>query len=311
MRFVFILILAVLLLPVRSVAEPEKVYVGMYVVNINELDTKAGTYLGDFYVWFRWTGALSPTSFEIMNGTETTKERNYYSVTNGVKYAVYRCQSKLSRVFAFDAFPLDSHELTIEVEDGQHEIANFVYVADTLNSKVHPDLRLAGWQTGPGKCHVRLWTYPTNYGDPAQPPDYKAGYSRFVMAIPIKHEGLGVYLKAFLPLFISVAIALLALFVPPDQLEVRVGLAVAGVFGAVSSQLVVAGNLPETPTLTLSDKVHIASLSFVFLTLVVSCISFTFVSKEKLPQAARIDRFARLAIPLAYIAAIIAVSVLR
>ena len=36
MRFVCILIVAVLLMPARSVAQPEKVYVGMYVVNITE-----------------------------------------------------------------------------------------------------------------------------------------------------------------------------------------------------------------------------------------------------------------------------------
>lgn len=291
---------------------PERIEVGTFVNAINELDLKTGTYLADFYLWFRWKGELGPDSFEIMNGTETTKEKVYSSTPDGVKYAVYRCQSKLSGTFNFEKYPLDNHLLSIEVEDSAHSAKELVYVPDVSNSKRQPGMALSGWELGPLRCRVISWTYPTNYGDPALPANYQEPYSRFQIQIPIHHAGVGIYLKTFLALFISVAIAFLCLFIPATQLEARLGLGVAAVFGAVSSQVLAQQNLPETPHFTLADKLHVISYFFIFLALAGSCVAFYFCEKKEAPEVAdRYDCLTRVALPLLFVVTVALVTALR
>lgn len=293
-------------------AAPQRVAIGTFVNNVHQLDLKSGTYSADFYLWFRWTGNLDPDSFEIMNGSETTKEKVYTSTVKGTRYAVYRCQSKLAATFDFRSYPLDGHKLRIEVEDSAHNAKELVYEADLPNSKRRPDMQISGWDLGPLEAGVRPFVYPTNYGDPALPPDYQEPYSRFEISLPIHHAGVGIYLKTFLPLFISAAIAFLSLFLTATELEGRLGLTVAAVFGAVSSQVLTAQNLPETPHFTLADKLHVASYFFIFLALVVTCVSFYLHEKKGAAEVAlRYDRWSRFVLPGLFVVTVALTTALR
>ena len=303
-----------------ATSQAQRMAVGIFVVGIDELYLKSGTYLGDFYLWFHWEGDYGPEEFEVMNGRETVKERVYppdaqgttYQLVNGVKYAVYRVQTRLHRSFDFRGYPLDQHTLTIEVEDGAHNTRELRYAVDSRNpSGIQPGIQLMGWEVGKLETHVKSWLYPTNYGDPALPPTYQERYSRYVAEIPIRHAGFGIFFKVFLPLFISVAIGFLAVFVAPDALEVRVGLGVAAVFGAVSNLLVVAGNLPETPQFTLSDNLHLSGLFFIFLSLVISCIAYWFVQREREKTAVRLDHWSRVLLPGIYTFLVICFTAFR
>jgi hypothetical protein len=68
-----------------------------------------------------------------------------------------------------------------------------------------------------------------------------------------------------------VAIAFLTFLIEPIDLDPRFGVGIAGIFGAVSSMIVVSSNMPENPYFTMSDQIHFASLAFIFLTIFVSC----------------------------------------
>lgn len=285
----------------QGAAKPQVVKVGVFVVNISELDLKAGTYVVDCYVWFLWKGKLSPSSFEIMNGSETTKERNFYQSYGNLKYAVYRCRSTLSSSFDFTAYPLDRHTLNMHIEDAQYDERELVYEADRANSKMAPEVSLSGWQVEPLLGTVRTWVYPTTYGDPTLTAGHESRYSRLVVDIPIHHSSWAIYLKSFLALFISVGIAFLAVFIYPSELEARLGLGVAAVFGAVSSQILIAQNLPETPAFTLADRIHIAAYFFIFLALTISVFAYYLCEKrDKAEVAVRCDRWSRILLPAGF-----------
>ncbi len=49
-------------------AQPERVDVGVYLVDISNVDQTKCTYTANFYIWFRWRGKVDPRNFEIMNG---------------------------------------------------------------------------------------------------------------------------------------------------------------------------------------------------------------------------------------------------
>ena len=126
-----------------------------------------------------------------------------------------------------------------------------------------------------------MQTYETNYGEPLIASGEQSTYSRFVFYIPIKHAGADlIYFKTFIGVFISVAIAYLSFLIDPQDLDPRFGVGVAGIFGAVSSMIVVSSNMPENPYFTLSDKIHFVSLGFIFLSIFTSCVVLQISKKE-------------------------------
>ncbi|HEX8243394.1 MAG TPA: hypothetical protein VF541_07865, partial [Longimicrobium sp.] len=47
-------------------AQPQRAWMGVYVVDLSGFDLKSGTYDADFYLWVRWSGPRDPTGFEVM-----------------------------------------------------------------------------------------------------------------------------------------------------------------------------------------------------------------------------------------------------
>ena len=257
----------------KTASAPVPVEIGIYLLDVYDLDLKNSSYVADFYIWLRWKGELDPRKFELMNGELDVKENPDEQKIGDINYVSYRVRGKFRAPFDFREFPLDEQKLTIEIEDASNDAAMLEYVADLANMSAAPQVNLSGWElAGTPSYKVVEHVYETNYGNPRRPPDQKATYSRFVVDIPIKHGGNElIYLKTFIGLFISVAIAFLTFLIEPIDLDPRFGVGIAGIFGAVSSMIVVSSNMPENPYFTMSDQIHFTSLAFIFLTIFVSC----------------------------------------
>lgn len=128
--------------------------------------------------------------------------------------------------------------------------------------------------------------------------------------VPIKHAGNElIYLKTFIGLFISVAIAFLTFFVEPTDLDPRFGVGIAGIFGAVSSLIVVSSNMPENPYFTLSDQIHFLSLGFIFLSIFVSCAVLRICKRGHTELSRKIDVIAGAALAICYVATVTVLSI--
>jgi hypothetical protein len=281
---------------------PEKVTIGVYLLDMSDLDTKRCTYAADFYIWLRWHGDVDPREFEIMNGHLDVRGKVHpdYKEIGGTKYVSYRCRALLHSNFDFANYPWDRQELSIEIEDADHDRNTLIYVADEEGTSCHPDLKLQDWQVGPLRCYVWDDAYDTGYGSPARRPGEKAVYSRFSVVLPIRHAGMAVYLKTFLVLFISVATAFLTFLIHPNHLEARFGVSVPGIFGAVTGYVLVAGRLPDAAGLSLADRVHYLGILFIFLSLLESCASVKLWFDKREKQALRLDRWTLAALVLSF-----------
>ncbi len=285
-------------------SQSTEVYIGLYPNDVYGLDLQKCSYVIDCYVWLRWKGEGDPTQFEFMNGNMDLKEHPDNKDVNGLKYVSYHCRGIFHTRFDFRNYPLDNHELIVEIEDTDHDIGEQTYVPDLANLIRLPTVDVAGWSSGPPRFSVRRVVYNTNYGNPARAADALATYSRFQMAIDIHRAGASIFLKTFLGLFISVAIAFLAFLIKPTDLDPRFGVGVAAIFGAVSSEIVVLSNLPDMPYFTLADKIHMVSLFFVFLSLLQSCVSLRLVHSGKHHRSNVLDRISLVGFPLTYAACI-------
>ncbi|HET6763661.1 MAG TPA: hypothetical protein VFH27_08310 [Longimicrobiaceae bacterium] len=296
--------------PAAAPAGPERVVMGMYVVDVPSFELKSSTYSADFYLWVRWNGARDATGYEIMNGSGEACVLGLARAQGAEHYAVYRCHYQFHGNFDLRDYPLDKHELTVQVEDKALTQGELVYVPDVANTSLDSGISIPGWDVGRPRMWVRTHNY-TALGDPTYPHGTRTPYSRLVLAIPISRSGSATYLKSFLVMFLSVGVGLLASALHSEHVEARLGIGVASIFGVVSSYLVVSQALPETSQFTLADQLHLVGMGSVFLSIMVSVAAYRLLKRLGEARAERLDRVLGLATTALYVVATVAVTVLR
>jgi len=275
-------------------SQPTEVKVGLYMVDIYDLSIKDESFVADFYLWLTWKGNLNPENFEFMNGELQAKDNPEVIKKNGLNYICWRCRGKFRSPLDFRNYPRDQQILRLQIEDSFHDKDELFYSFEE-NSKLEPyPISIRGFQMRqPQKYEITTHEYKTNYGNPFRAPGENAKYSQLNIIIPIEHTGTKlIFIKLFLPVFLSVLIALLTFLIEPVDLDPRFGVGVAAIFGAVSSMLVANSSIPETPYFSLSDQIHLISLFFIFISIFVSCIVLKVYKAKGKKIAGKIDLFA-------------------
>lgn len=290
---------------------PTEVRIGAYLVDINGIDLKTSTFNADLYLWMKWRGDLDPSKFEALNGKIQLVGDPDAIDNDGSHYRCWRIQGEFRARLDFHDYPADSHVLEVQFEDSTHDRRKLVYVPDLENLAQSPRFYLGTWeQVAPISAETMTFKYTTSYGNPTRSKGEVAEYSRFILSVPVRHAGGSsmIYAKTFLGLFISVAIGMLAFLIDPLDCDPRFGVGVAAIFGAVSSMLVVSGNMPENPYFSLSDKIHIFSLLVIFVTLLLSCISLNVKKKGNVRLSRNMDFIGGLACVIVYSGGVWALS---
>ena len=306
--------LALAQLPVAAAAEGgvRKVVIGVYVNQVKSISMLDNEFVVDFWVWFRWKGqGYAPLeNFEIIGGAVESKvAEQTKALPNDETYAAVRVTARIKKFFDVKRFPLDDHVLRIEVEDSQNEEHLVQFVPDVTNSQLDGAVRTPGWDISDSRALVQQHAYTTNYGDNSLPTGKESNYSRFTFEIDLVRPGLGYLFKLFWSIYLSVVIGFVALLIKPTDLDPRFGLGVGAIFAAAASAYVVNAALPPTNVLTLSDKVNMIAVGFIFLSLFESIFSLRFVYKEKQAASQKLDRICFVGLIVAYsLANLIAVT---
>ncbi len=256
-------------------ANPRKVTVGMYVDNIASISILDASWTPVFYIWFRWTGDdINPgETFNVVEGEILSKVKLNDEVINGERYVRYLVKAQITKFFNPSRFPVDDHLLTLSIEDGVLPWREMEYVADAEASNISSRVKMPGYVVLKSDMVVKPHTYKTTFGDPRLPADSRETYSQLIYGIWNGRPGLGTYSKVFVGLFAAIAIALLAFFIKPTDVDPRFGLGVGGFFGAVANTLLSASLVPDGGTMTLLDMVNGVGMITIFLTILQSTIS--------------------------------------
>ncbi len=256
-------------------AAPARVTIGVYLNDIQAVDLRANSYVLDVYIWFRWTdpGIDPAATFEFMNTFDpeshvrTVLYETPQPQPDGSLYQVIRHQGAFSQKFPIHRFPFDRQQLVLIVEDSVSGIAALEYVADTAPATLNPRIALPGFNIGAARLAFGQSDYPTNFGDLADPAGM--AYSRAVLTVPISRPVSSGLLKTFVPVWLIMLAALLALFLDPEHVEARIGLAVTSLLALVAMQFTQQGSLPEVAYLTLTDQVYLASFAYIILVIAI------------------------------------------
>ncbi|MDQ2105807.1 ligand-gated ion channel [Azospirillum isscasi] len=280
---------------------PAKVVVGTYVNQITGVNLRDNQVNVDFYVWFRWDDdALNPLeTFELMNGRIESRTPTPIRKLKDTNYGQVRVQAVLNQPWDVTRFPLDRQTIRLVIEDSDMTADNIVYVADTDNSTIDPDVDVSGYDLTGNAATVTAHRYRTNYGDITLPKNHESVYSRYTHSITLERPDSVYYIKTFSTIFISSVVAFLAFLVKPVDLDPRFGLGIGALFAVVACYFVIASDLPRSSGFTLSDRVNLASMGMIFLSLMQSAVSLM-IYERNAAKSILLDRVCLVLFPVAY-----------
>jgi hypothetical protein len=277
---------------------PLQVTVGLYLVEVHGLDQEESTYHADFYLWMRWHGEPDPTpTVELFNNVArwSLTMRQIFPepvvLPSGERLQQFHVEGAFFEPLVLQDYPLDTHALTVKIEDSTWSRDQLVYVPDTEQSNISPEVRLPGWSITGWDLAEHGFQYETDYGDTsAAAPEF----SRFEFALRIERPDSFFRWKLLLPLLIVLLLGCSVLVVHPTYAEVRLAGPATALLTLVFLQQGYSETLPETGGLVLLDKIYVLAFAVVLGLIGVTILTSHWM-REGAEQAVRAQRLDRVA----------------
>lgn len=258
---------------------PDRVTVGVFINDLQDIDLASENFTVDFYLWMRWKNpALDPSlTIEAMNseGTQNTTSSPTGGVAgeplydapvdmpDGSKYQVLRYQGVFSRKMNLEKYPFDTQVLEMVFEDKRKNASVIEFVPDTTPVTINDGgaMSIPGYVLGKPSLIVVPHKYPTNFGDISA--NASTPYSRVIVALPVTRDVLPYLVKLVLPIFIVVLITSLIFLLPARLEEARAGIGITAMLTIVALQWTSDSALPSVEYLTLLDVTYIVSMIYI------------------------------------------------
>ena len=270
--------------------------VGIYLMNIYDMDFSTNSFYADFYVWAKWKGENNPLeNLEFVNYIEKwglTKEYLFDTVQvfdNGTKYNVLRIEGRFFQKFSLKQYPIDKQTLQIEIENSIYTFEELVYRPLKNESGISDKMHLPGWIIGENYFQANINKYKTNFGDDRKVKN--ESYSNLSYNLPIKRP-LNYFLwKLMLPLLVVLITSLGATFIFPGYIDARIYMPIGGLLTAVFLQQSYSDALPDVGYLVLMDKIYVLSYIIIILNIIQAIITANWVSTENEADIKRVNKF--------------------
>lgn len=253
---------------------PHNVYVGMYLTDVSDFDLKAGRFKADLHVWVKWLGdAQQPPPLSFENGEIDSKEELGLESEGAWHSKQWRVQGTFRGEFPVHAFPFDRQ--TLPLVFGLSEDHGRL-VPDLAASSMSPGFSVSGWSYEPyfsARAEERV--YHSDLGSVFR--EGKNAKQRLATFSVEMQRPFGPYLIKFaLPLVLLLLVALLALFLPAERLDVRSAMGITALLSCIAFHYTQADTLPNVTYLVAADKLFLGAYLFVASTLLVSIVAFRF-----------------------------------
>jgi len=253
-------------------AQPQEAQVGFYLMNLYGLNMDEHSFYADFYVWFKWRGAIDPTNIEFVNTIEKWSmasagfdgDSTPVVLKDGTKYKIFRKEGRFFHAFSLNKFPLDKHTLDIQIENPEYPASKLLYVPDTNAALIRNTLNLVGWENRNCQLTNRIHDYGSNFGNPEE---NAQRYSNLSFNITLSRPFSYFLLKMLLPLLVVMLVGIGALLLHPEHIDTRSSLPIGALLTAVFLQQSYSNALPDTGYMVLMDKIYLMSYALISLVL--------------------------------------------
>lgn len=278
----------------KPVTGSNNVTIGIYGINICDLDLNSNTYHLSAYVWMKWNGNSDPTkSLEFVNMVENSgaiKKILLDSPTilkNGEKYQIMRIEGSFFQPFDLKNYPLDQQELSLYIENSGQTYDKVDYFSETESTGYDSNMIIPGWHLKGVNVKSYIHDYKTAFGEKGNSNASK--YSSLKYSFQLQRDTNFFLWKLFAPLIIVLMTNWLALLLKPTFLEVRIAMTTTALLTIIFMQQTALDAIPQCSTLMFIDKVYLLAYLFVLITLLqiilvnfhLEKISFSKISKMR------------------------------
>jgi hypothetical protein len=293
-----------------------RVAVGIYLVDITDIDDVKQQMTADFLVYQTWQDprligldgchfdldrVWSPTLDFVNSGRAFPglPARATVGPEGMVRY-VQRYRGSLSFPHRLDRFPFDAQMIGISMVPVAHNLREIELTVDDKYTARQKDLTIPDWRLGVPTGRIGTLVSPATGNTLAQ----------FYFEIPAQRRYEYYVWKVLAPLMLIVAMSWSVFWINPAQFGPQIGMSATSMLTLIAFQFAMAGILPRVSYFTLLDAFIMASTVLVFLALMESLTTSYLVSVGRKELSLRIDRTCRWAFPLAFVGIVIAILVI-
>ena len=264
--------------------QPIKVKVGMLLNSIDDYDIKTGRYNADFFLSLTSDVPMPTIRLSFPNGKLETNE----VLADKPTFKLYRLGGDFKSPPNLRKYPFDSQDLKIMVEDDFRGIDQLRFTVDKERTQLARGFRALGWQVAYLEARSTSQSYPDRFEND------DLIYGRYAFTISLERYATSAAFTVFVPAFVIVLIALLGMWVPPGEMEVRSNAGAPMLAAAVLFHFALMQELPATSYLTRADKLMLG----VYVSLALGMLStwWMFLVEER--HMDKVFVIARIAVPI-------------
>jgi len=284
------------IVPVQN--KPQEIMVGFYLVNGGKLDFQNSSVPLDFYLWMNFTGT-EPPRIEFTNSRNAVLAEESIAQTGIASFAMQRTLSyRVSGTFEQDMdmrkYPFDQYVMRICLEETEKNVKERIFIPDTAGTNLDERFQIIGWHIDKREIDSEHHKYQTNFGIIGNEEDT---YSRLEFRLHISRDHKIIFIKIVTPIMLFLAIALLGLIFPIEQLNQKISLSVAALFSSVAYHINLSTGLPPVAYLTFIDKMMIAQYGILFVNVLFTVSIFAASRAEWKTCEVRLLHASRILIP--------------
>jgi len=278
--------------------------IGVYILNVGNLDMSTGNYSMDFYLNFSCNPACDPDTFDVMNGYIEEKEDQTSDDADGT-WRAYRVRASLITNLDVRDYPFDEHDLMIEIEDKKFNNTVRYYIPDEVQSGVDSRAVVSGWDLRKTPTAWRAEVVDHYY------PAFDSTYSRYIFQVTIFHPWQSSFLKGLFAPIVIVLVGLLAVLMNEEKISDRLALTTSALVGAILYHLSVIASIPPVGYLTYMDKFMLVNYFVIAAALGVTVAMMVFQDNEQHERAKHLNQWTRGLIPLTWVVLLTLITVLQ
>lgn len=291
---------------------PTQVKVGIYVLDIKNIDDVAQTYSADFFLVVEWIDrrlAAKATDPILVNKkyskdeiwhprlgilnelSLTTKSPDTIEVDSiGNARWIQRFFGNLSLPMNLRDYPFDHHEIAISVVSFGYGPEDVKFIVNNRLTGRAPSFTVTDWSVTDGTAEVLQEYFP--------PQD--RNFARCDISFLAKRH-IGYFLwKVIVPTLLIVAMSWTVFFIDPSELGPQLGISSTTILTIVAHHLSLSNILPRISYLTRADQFIVGSIILVFMALGEAIITSYLMRAGDCEHALRIDLLSRVGFPISY-----------
>jgi hypothetical protein len=272
-------------------AENATAKIGVYILNVGNLDLTTGSYWVDFYLTIECNKPCHPQP-DIMNAAGTPEIEDQTGNTRGDTWYSYRVKADMLTDLSFADFPFDEHKLYVLIEDKVAGVEDLAFTAEPSLTGVDDNAHVSGWTLMPGgDSYVMDKTYPIYPG---------TYYTRYVYSIVIGHPIFSSFMNSLFAAAVIVLVGLLSFIMSHDAAGERLALTSSTLVAAILYHISLNSAIPPVGYLTYADKFMIAN--YVIVSLSVGISAALMLLKDKNEEVAKkLHVWTRWSVPLLWV----------